>query len=330
MELKETVLTALGRHKQVVLYTVGAGASLLGLWLGYKYVVRKPKKLTQVGVVSQLLLHPLKSGKALQIATAECLRMGLKYGELRDRQWLVVTEDGQMVTGRQEPRLVLLQMTAEGLNICLNAPDMEELKVPLHQPSNNIMDCRVFGADIQGRDCGDEVSEWLTRYLASDKTFRMVHYEPHMKARQSAKIARPFPPDEEVAYPDAAPVMLLSEASVQDLNTRLDKDVTVARFRPSIVVSDCEAFSEDTWHEIQIGSVRMKRVMACGRCVFTTVDPETGVISRKEPLDTLKGYRQCDPSLKTLHKTAPLFGQYYIVKQTGVLHVGEPVYKISY
>lgn len=85
MELKETVLTALGRHKQVVLYTVGAGASLLGLWLGYKYVVRKPKKLTQVGVVSQLLLHPLKSGKALQIATAECLRMGLKYGELRDR-----------------------------------------------------------------------------------------------------------------------------------------------------------------------------------------------------------------------------------------------------
>lgn len=54
----------------------------------------------------------------------------------------MVTEDGQMVTGRQEPRLVLLQMTAEGLNICLNAPDMEELKVPLHQPSNNIMDCR--------------------------------------------------------------------------------------------------------------------------------------------------------------------------------------------
>lgn len=24
------------------------------------------------------------------------------------------------------------------------------------------------------------------------------------------------------------------------------------------------------------------------RCLFTTVDPETGVISRKEPLETLK------------------------------------------
>lgn len=57
---------------------------------------------------------------------------------------------------------------------------------------------RVFGADIQGRDCGDEVSRWLTRYLAAGKTFRMVHYEPQMKPRKCAKIESPFPTDEEV------------------------------------------------------------------------------------------------------------------------------------
>ncbi|XP_031436493.1 mitochondrial amidoxime-reducing component 1 [Clupea harengus] len=329
MELKETVLKAFEQNRKAVLYTIGAGVAVLGLGLGYKYI-RKPKKLTQVGVVSQLILHPLKSGKGLQVATAECLRMGLKYGELRDRHWLVTTEDGQMVTGRQEPRLVLVSMTAEGGDLCLNAPDMEELRVPLGQPNNNIINCRVFSADIQGRDCGDEVSRWLTRYLAAGKTFRMVHYEPEMKPRMSVKIESPFPADEEVAYPDTAAVMLLSEASVKDLSSRLDKDVTVSRFRPNIVVSDCEAFGEDSWDELQIGSVRIKRVMACGRCIFTTVDPETGIINRKEPLDTLKSYRQCDPSQKKIYKTSPLFGQYYIVKQTGILHVGEPIYKISY
>lgn len=26
----------------------------------------------------------------------------------------------------------------------------------------------------------------------------------------------------------------------------------------------------------------------CGRCIMTTVDPDTGVIDRKEPLETLK------------------------------------------
>lgn len=84
MELKETVLKAFEQNRNAVLYTVGAGVALLGVGIGYKYI-RRAKKLTQVGVVSQLILHPIKSGKGLQVATAECLRMGLKYGELKDR-----------------------------------------------------------------------------------------------------------------------------------------------------------------------------------------------------------------------------------------------------
>lgn len=328
MDLKETFLQTLAQNRKAALFS--AGAVLVGLGLGYKYM-RKPKKLTKVGVVSQLILHPLKSGKGLQVAKAECLRMGLKHGELRDRHWLVITEeDGRMVTARQEPRLVLVSMTAEGGDISLNAPEMEELRVPLHQPNNKIINCKVFTSNIQGRDCGDEVSRWLTRYLASGKTVRMVHYEAQMKPRKCAQQKPLFPADEEVAYPDAGPIMLLSEASLKDLNSRLEKDVTVAQYRPSIVVSDCEAFSEDSWDEIQIGNVRMKRIMACGRCILTTVDPETGLNNRKDTLETLKSYRLCDPSEKKIYTTAPLFGQYYIVKQTGPLHVGEPVYKISH
>ncbi|XP_062390906.1 mitochondrial amidoxime-reducing component 1-like [Sardina pilchardus] len=327
MALKETVLKVFDQNGKAALYAAGAGVALLGLGLGYKYMQR-PKKLTQVGVISQLILHPLKSGKGLQVAKAECLRMGLKHGELRDRHWLVIAEDGRMVTARQVPRVVLVRMTAEGGDICLNAPGMEELRVPQHQPNNNILNCKVFTENIQGRDCGDEVSGWLTRYLG--KTVRMVHYEPRMKPRKCKERKPPFPPDEEVAYSDAGPIMLLSEASLRDLNSRLDNDVTVAQYRPSIVVNDCEAFSEDSWDEIQIGPVRMKRVMACGRCILTTVDPDTGVSNRTESLDTLKSYRLCDPSEKKTYGPSPLFGQYYIVKQTGTLHVGEPVYKISY
>ncbi|XP_016129890.1 mitochondrial amidoxime-reducing component 1-like isoform X1 [Sinocyclocheilus grahami] len=268
----------------------------------------------------------MKSGKAVLVETAECLRMGLKYGELRDRHWLVITEDGRMVTGRQQPRLVLVSLTCEGGQLCLNGPQMEELRVPLHQPNNAVVDCRVFSVDVQGKDCGDDVSNWLTRYLESDNTVRLVHFEPHLKAQRPFEKEHLFPKDEKVAYPDAAPIMLMSEASVRDLNTRLDKDVTVFQFRPSIVVSDCEAFTEDTWDHIQIGQVELKRVVGCGRCLFTTVDPETGIITRKEPLDTLKTYRLTDPK----QKTAPILGQYYTVKKTGVLHVGEPVCKISY
>ncbi|XP_029981738.1 mitochondrial amidoxime-reducing component 1 isoform X2 [Sphaeramia orbicularis] len=323
MDLKE-----LWAHRRTAALVVcGAGAAVLGLGLGYK-LLRRPETRVRVGVVSQLLVHPLKSGKAVSVALAECQKIGLKFGELRDRHWLVVTEDGHMVTGRQQPRLVLVSLTCEGGQVCLNGPGMEELKFPLTQPENSVMDCRVFSTDIQGRDCGDEVSHWLTRYLGVEKTFRLVHFEPQMKARRPAE-KEPMFPKYEVAYPDIGPVMLLSEASVQDLSRKLDKDVTVERFRPNIIISDCEAFAEDSWEEIQIGSVRLQRVMSCGRCIFTTVDPETGIINRKEPLETLKSYRMCDPSEKHIYQSAPLFGQLHTVKQTGILQVGDVVYKIS-
>lgn len=48
----------------------------------------------------------------------------------------------------------------------------------------------------------------------------------------------------QVAYPDVGPVMLLSEASVDDLNSRLEKDVTAERFRPNIVIGGCQPFEE--------------------------------------------------------------------------------------
>ena len=75
---------------------------------------------------------------------------------------------------------------------------------------------------------------------------------------------------------------------------------------------------QDSWNKLLIGDVELKRVRACSRwdtraaaregeekgravclsgvwypvcvsrCILTTVDPDTGVISRKEPLETLK------------------------------------------
>ncbi|XP_071353566.1 mitochondrial amidoxime-reducing component 1 isoform X2 [Trachinotus anak] len=327
MDLKALAVSALAQNKKAALLIGGAGIAALGLGLGYKYL-RKPEKVVRVGVVSQLFIHPLKSGKAVSVALAECQNMGLKFGELQDRHWLVVTEDGRMVTGRQEPRLVLVSLTCEGGQVCLNGPNMEELRFPIKQPDKPVIDCRVFSTDIQGRDCGDEASHWLNHYLGAEKTFRLVHFEPQMKARRPVEKV-PLFPQYEVAYSDIGPVMLLSEASVKDLSSKLEKDVTVDRFRPNIVIGDCEAFDEDSWEEIQIGSVRLQRVMSCDRCIFITVDPETGIINRKEPLETLKSYRLCNPSEKHIYKSSPLFGQLHTVKKTGILQVGDVVYKIS-
>lgn len=86
MDFKGVLVKIFGRDREIVLCAAGTAVALLGLGLVYKYNVRRPeKKFTRVGVVTQLLLHPMKSGKAVLVETAECLRMGLKYGQLRDR-----------------------------------------------------------------------------------------------------------------------------------------------------------------------------------------------------------------------------------------------------
>uniref|UniRef100_A0A8C2URQ6 Mitochondrial amidoxime reducing component 2 n=1 Tax=Chinchilla lanigera TaxID=34839 RepID=A0A8C2URQ6_CHILA len=235
---------------------------------------------------------------------------------------MVVKEDGHMVTARQEPRLVLVSITPEGGSLVLRAPGMDQLVLPCKLPSSNaLLDCRLFGLDVKGRDCGDQVAQWLTRFLKTEAC-RLVQYETSMKGRTSKELLPNVP------YPDCSPVLLHTEASLVDLNTRLQKKVKMEYFRPNIVVTGCDAFEEDSWDDLVIGDVEMKKVMSCPRCILTTVDPDTGVIDRKEPLQTLKSYRLCDPSVKHLYQSSPLFGVYFTVEKIGVLRVGDPVYQL--
>uniref|UniRef100_R4GD77 MOSC domain-containing protein n=1 Tax=Anolis carolinensis TaxID=28377 RepID=R4GD77_ANOCA len=297
----------------------GAGLALgaLGAWAA--------RGLERVGTVTGVTLYPVKSCRGINLQRAQVTPLGLQSGDLRDRFWLVIKEDGHMVTARQEPQLVLIVVNSENGQLILNAPEMKELAIPIKTPKENpVKNCRVFGLDVEGRDCGDEVAHWLTTFLNSEP-YRLVHFETQMAPRKCEKIKIPFRPTDEVSYHDAAPILLMSEPSMEDLNTRLEKKRDLRYFRPSITVSGCGAYEEDTWDKIIIGDVELKLIMQCGRCILTTVDPDNGIIDRKEPLETLKRYRMCDPADKHIHKTAPLFGNYFGVDKVGTVHVGDPV-----
>ncbi|XP_077014021.1 mitochondrial amidoxime-reducing component 1 isoform X1 [Tamandua tetradactyla] len=193
-----------------------------------------------------------------------------------------------MVTARQEPRLVLISLTCDGDSLILSAAYTKDLLLPIKTPTANaVLKCRVHGLEIEGRDCGDTAAQWITSFLKTQPC-RLVHFEPHMRPRSSQQIMDAFRPADQIAYPDASPFLILSEASLADLNSRLEKKVKATNFRPNIIISGCGAYAEDSWNELLIGDVELKRVIACTRCILTMVDPDTGVMSRKEPLETLK------------------------------------------
>ncbi|KAM6279393.1 mitochondrial amidoxime reducing component 2-like [Porphyrio hochstetteri] len=305
--------------------------ALLGAWRWVgerRRAAARRRRLQRVGTVLNLFVYPVKSCRGMEVAQAQVTPMGLRSGELQDRFWLVTKEDGHMVTARQEPRLVLISVSRENGHLMLDAPEMQTLCLPVKLPRKNpVLNCRIFGLDIQGRDCGDEVAQWITTFLNSEP-YRLVHFEPSMMPRKSKDIINLFRTTDEVAYPDCSPVLMLSEASLEDLNSRLEKKVKIQNFRPNILVTDCSAFEEDTWEEILIGDVELKGTVCCARCILTTVNPDTGVLDRKEPLETLKSYRLCDPSERHIYKSSPLFGRYFAIDKTGTIKVGDPVYKM--
>ncbi|KAM7050371.1 mitochondrial amidoxime reducing component 2 [Molossus nigricans] len=319
---------ALPRPAWLGVAAVGLAAVALGTVLWRRARPRRRRRLQQVGTVAELCIYPVKSCKGVSVSQAECTALGLRSGHLRDRFWLVIKEDGHMVTARQEPRLVLVSITYEDDCLVFRAPGAGQLVLPCRLPSSNtIHNCRLFGLDIKGRDCGDEAAQWFTNFLKTE-AYRLVQFEKNMKGRASRKILPSFVQNYQVAYPDCSPILILSEASLADLNTRLEKKVKMDQFRPNIVVTGCGAFEEDSWDEILIGSTEMKKVLACPRCIMTTVDPDTGVVDRKEPLETLKSYRLCSPEEKPIYKASPLFGIYYSVEKIGSLKVGDPVYQM--
>lgn len=100
-------------------------------------------------------------------------------------------------------------------------------------------------------------------------------------------------PGDFVSFADGFPLLLISEASLEDLNRRLAAPVSMRRFRPNLVINGFGPYAEDNWRRIRIGDVIFEGVKNCSRCVFTTINPDTGIEDpRLEPLRTLGLYRR--------------------------------------
>jgi hypothetical protein len=117
---------------------------------------------------------------------------------------------------------------------------------------------------------------------------------------------------------------MIGDASLADLNDRLaaqgHEALPMNRFRPSLVVSGSQAFAEDAWTSLRIGSIVFRTNGPCSRCVITTTDQLTAERG-KEPLRLLATYRR-DP----VDPTSVNFGQNLVHEtKSGILNVGDAV-----
>ena len=234
---------------------------------------------------------------------------GLKY----DRRWMVVDENGKFLTQRLNPELALLNVDfhPEGLVLSQQSNAENQILVPFKPVSNERMQVRVWDDVVLARSVCDRADQWLTGQLG--KNVRIVEMTAYTERKMNPNYANP---GAMVSFADDFPYLLISEASLHDLNNRLEEPVEMKRFRPNFVISGTRAFEDDSWKNIQIGNLVFKVAKPCERCVLINVDPKTGIKGR-EPLKTLSTYRKVDKEI--------LFGQNLVGLQTGTVREGDSI-----
>lgn len=92
--------------------------------------------------------------------------------------FMVITPEGQFVTGRAQPRLVLVQPKFEADNMILSAPGMMDFTVNIpHLYTISPITASVWQQPVKAIDCGEEVAKWLSRFICSeDIGLRLVFY----------------------------------------------------------------------------------------------------------------------------------------------------------
>jgi len=260
-------------------------------------------------ILSEIWIYPVKSLGGIPLREAKVEPRGLQY----DRRWMLVDDDGRFVTQREIPQMALLGTAVEPpyLTVFLKKNISEKIQIPLEVPTGELEKQRVqvWKDQCPALILPKAVNDWFSENLSQN--LRLVFMPDTTRRWADGRYA---PKGQHVSFADGFPFLLIGQASLDDLNSRLAQPLPMNRFRPNFVFTGGLPFEEDSWKKFQISNVPFQCVKPCGRCIIPTTDQATAVRGA-EPLKTLATFRQVG------HKI--LFGQNVVCLSAGQEGLGE-------
>ena len=229
--------------------------------------------------IKSLFVYPVKSCKGFEVNELQLEQSGPKW----DREFMVVDADGKFLSQRECPKLALISVIVRTASVLIVKP-WSDLLIPLENHASKPINVEVWGDRVEALDQGDVPSRFFSDFL--ERSCRLVRYcKPRMRYSDF------FSGSVQVSFADAYPLLIISQGSLDDLNRRLSRHISMDRFRPNIVVEGVKPYAEDDCGSLQINGVSLRGGPLCVRCVITTTDQDTA-ITGKEPLATLAKYRK--------------------------------------
>lgn len=264
--------------------------------------------------VSHLFVYPVKSLGGFELSTATLTDRGFQY----DRRWMVVDDQDKFLTQREYPVMSLLQTAIEDEQLVIFHKEntADRLALPLQPPVAKTFVVKVFDDDSEVQYVNTAANEWLSRQL--NTACRLVYMPESSRRKVDLRYAKG---EEITSLSDGYPLLILGQASLDDLNNRLDQPLPINRFRPNIVFTGGSPFDEDTMEHFIINGINLYGVKLCARCMITTINQSTAD-KGKEPLKALSAYRLLNKNI--------YFGQNVLFDKEGIIRVGDELRVVNF
>ena len=251
--------------------------------------------------ISEINIYPIKSLKGISLNEAIVEDRGLRH----DRRWMLIDTNKRFLTQREVPAMARVALESSENGFVARVGN-ESLEVPFSPATEEYCSAKIWSSSVRSEIYPDEVNDWFSKAIGTECRLVAMPEGAHRAVNPFYAVRR-F--KDTVSFADGYPFMLIGQASLDDLNSRLREPVPMNRFRPNFVVTGTEAFAEDKWRIIRIGSTVFHVVKPSERCVLTTVDQTLGEKTGKEPLRTLSIFRTIRGKV--------LFGENLIAENAG-------------
>lgn len=265
--------------------------------------------------ISGLYIYPIKSMAGISVNRGQVTDRGFEY----DRRWMLVDENNLFISQREVAELALMNIdiNEKGLSVTYK-PGNTSISIPFQPETSEFAEVTIWDDTCTGQFVSQAADEWFSNML--NIRCRLV-YMPDATHRITDQ--RYTSANNVTSFSDGYPFLIIGQASLDDLNSRLEKSVPMNRFRPNIVFTGGEPYSEDMMHTFEIGNIQFRGVKLCARCPIPTIDQQS-LERGKEPLKTLARYRFKNNKI--------MFGQNLVHNSTGQIAVGDElkVLKLNY
>ncbi|KAE8373089.1 hypothetical protein BDV26DRAFT_75688 [Aspergillus bertholletiae] len=293
---------------------------------------KSKKKQQPSSEILSLRIYPIKSCRGLRLQKTTLHMEGLDL----DRRWMLVdAKTYEFLTIRQIPEMTLintaLSPNSQWLVVTFTDVPDKEVRVPLRPDAawldahTTLGQVNIWDIDTDAYIYGPEVNGPFCDFLGRDVC--LVYKGPTPRVMRGNGDPELLGRTQNVNFPDVHPVLIASEASMAELNSRLvakgEEPIEVERFRANVIIRGDEPWVEDEWKVVRIvdgeGKALEFDVLArCARCQVPNVDPDTAVKHRTQPWNTLMSYRRVDEGMKY----KPCFGMLCAPRGEGALEVG--------